>query len=136
RHALATNRPDEMIDGDLKFHLELCRLPGNTCLFEHAKKVLVPMFAFARIRVLSSGQNAAVWEKDLEAHQRIIDLVKEGQGEVAEQYVHHATARFGKNAYDNWEKKSAPSDSVRRKRSRSGKEVAVERDAQAGNAMR
>jgi DNA-binding GntR family transcriptional regulator len=136
RHALATNRPDEMIDGDLKFHLELCRLPGNTCLFEHAKKVLVPMFAFARIRVLSSGQNAAVWEKDLEAHQRIIDLVKEGQGEVAEQYVHHATARFGKNAYDNWEKKSAPSDSVRRKRSRSGKEVAVEPAAQAGHAMR
>ena len=93
------------------------------------------MFAFARIRVLSTGQNAAVWEKDLEAHQRIIDLVKEGQGEVAEQYVHHAMARFGKNAYDNWEKKATPSDSGRRKRSRIGKEVTAEPAAQAGHAM-
>lgn len=133
RHALETNRPEEMIDGDLKFHLALCRLPGNAYLFEHARKVLLPMFAFARIRVLSSGQNAAVWGKDLEAHQRIIDLVKEGQGEVAEQYVHHAMARFGKDAYDNWEKKSMPSGSVRRKRSRRAGAIA-EAAPMAGSA--
>jgi len=119
RHALRANRPEEMIDGDLKFHLSLCRLPGNPYLFEHARKVLVPMFAFARIRVLSSGQNAAVWEKDLDAHQRIIDLVKEGQGEIAEQYVHHAMSRFGKDAYDNWEKKPTPSASRGRRRNNS-----------------
>jgi DNA-binding GntR family transcriptional regulator len=125
RHALKTNRPEEMIDGDLRFHLELCRLPGNSYLFEHARKILVPMFAFARIRVLSSGQNAAVWEKDLDAHQRIIDLVKEGHGDVAEQYVHHAIGRFGKNAYENWEKKSASSESARPRRSRRSIEMAA-----------
>jgi hypothetical protein len=71
------------------------------------------LFAFARIRVLSSGQDASVWEKDIEAHQRIVDLVKEGQGEIAERYVQHAMSRFAQNAYNSWEKKSGPSNGTR-----------------------
>lgn len=120
RQAYRDNRPDDMLDADLSFHLELCRLSGNSHLLEHARKLLVPMFAFARIRVLSSGQDAMVWGKDLEAHQRIVDLVKEGQGEIAEQYVRHAISRFGQNAYDNWEKKSAAAGSRRSRKSSRG----------------
>ncbi len=108
RQALRDGRAEEMLDADLSFHVELCRLSGNPHLFEQARKLLVPMFAFARIRVLSSGQGASVWGKDLEAHQRIVDLVKEGQGDIAEQYVRHAISRFGQSAYDNWEKKQGP----------------------------
>jgi len=107
RQAFSDDRPEDMLDGDLSFHLELCRLSGNSHLFEYARKLLVPLFAFARIRVLTSGQDASVWGKDLESHQRIIDLVKDGQGEIAEQYVRHAMFRFAQNAYDNWEKKPA-----------------------------
>jgi DNA-binding GntR family transcriptional regulator len=107
RRAMKHGRPQELIDGDLKFHLELCRLSGNAYLFDHARKVLLPLFAFVRILVLSSGQETAVWGKDLEAHQRILDLLKEGQGEVAEQYIQRAMARFAATAYDNWEKKPA-----------------------------
>jgi DNA-binding GntR family transcriptional regulator len=116
RHALKTGRPEEMLDGDLKFHLELCRLAGNSYVLEHARKVILPLFAFARIRVLSSGQDASVWGKDLEAHQRIIDLIKEGQGEIAEQYVRHAMSRFAQSAYDNWEKKPVTPKIVRSQR--------------------
>jgi hypothetical protein len=47
----------------------------------------MPVFAFARIRVISSGQDTSVWSKDFDAHQRIVDLMKEGQGELAEAYV-------------------------------------------------
>ena len=47
------------------------------------------------------------WDKDLEAHQRIIDLVREAEGEVAEQYVKKAMARFAKTAYDNWENRTS-----------------------------
>jgi hypothetical protein len=43
----------------------------------------------------------------LEAHQRIIDLLREAEGEVAEQYVKKAMARFAKTAYDNWENRAA-----------------------------
>ncbi len=106
RHAFETDCPEEMLDGDLRFHLELCRLAQNPFLAEHARKVILPLFAFARIRVLSSGQDASVWGKDLEAHQRVIDVIREGQADIAEQYVRHAISRFAQNAYDNWEKKS------------------------------
>ena len=105
RQALKNGHAGDVIDSDLKFHLELCRLSGNSYLFEHARKVLVPLFAFARIRVLSSSQDASAWGKDIDTHQRIVDLVRDGSGDVAEQYVHHAMARFAKNAYDDWEKK-------------------------------
>jgi len=113
RRASKRARAAELIDADLKFHLELCRLSNNSYLFDHARKVLLPLFAFVRIRVVSSGQNTAVWGKDFEAHQRIVDLVKEGQGEVAEAYVQRMMARFALTAYDNWEKKPAAPGHIR-----------------------
>lgn len=116
RQALRNDRPEEMLDADLRFHLELCELSGNSYLLEHARKILLPLFAFARIRVLSSGQDASVWGKDIEAHQRIVDLVKEGQGDVAEQYVRHAISRFGQSAYYDWEKKNVSANVSRTRR--------------------
>ena len=107
RRAWKEKRPAELIDADLKFHLELCRLSNNPYLFEHARKLLLPVFAFARIRVLSSGQDTSVWSKDFEAHQRVVELIAEGQGEIAQGYVHRIMARFASTAYDNWEKKPA-----------------------------
>jgi DNA-binding GntR family transcriptional regulator len=115
RRAAKYRRHGELIDADLKFHLELCRLSNNSYLFDHARKVLLPLFAFVRIRVISSGQDTAVWSKDFEAHQRIVDLVKEGQGEVAEAYVQRMMARFALTAFDNWEKKPASSSRARRR---------------------
>jgi len=105
RKALTEGRPEDMIDGDLEFHLELCRLSANAFVLEHARKILLPLFAFARIRVLASGQEASVWGKDMEAHQRIVDLIKDGQPDITEQYVRYAMSRFARSAYDNWEKR-------------------------------
>jgi DNA-binding GntR family transcriptional regulator len=115
RRAAKEKRPAELLDADLQFHLELCRLSNNPYVFDHAKRVLLPVFAFARIRVISSGQDTSVWSKDFDAHQRIVDLVKEGQGEVAEAYVKGAMARFASTAYDNWEKKPAVPGRVRQR---------------------
>lgn len=116
RQALRDERPEDMLDADLSFHLQLCQLSGNGYLLEYARKILLPIFAFARIRVLSSGQNAAVWGKDIELHQRIVDLIKEGQADVAEQYVRYAINRFGQNAYENWEKKPVSANAGRGRR--------------------
>jgi DNA-binding GntR family transcriptional regulator len=121
KRAAKAKCPTELIDADLKFHLELCRLSNNSYVYEHARKLLLPVFAFARIRVLSSGQDTSVWKKDFEAHERIVDLIREGQGEVAEAYVHRAMARFAANAYDDWEKKSAASSHVPRRSASDGK---------------
>lgn len=107
RRAALAGMGGALIDADLSFHLELCRLSGNSHLFEHARRILLPFFAFVRIRVLATGQGTTAWDRDLEAHQRIIDLLREGESEIVEQYVRRAMARFAITAYNNWEKKAS-----------------------------
>jgi DNA-binding GntR family transcriptional regulator len=102
------NRTPELVDADRDFHLELCRLSGNPHLLEHASRILLPFFAFARIRVIASGQDTSAWDHDLEAHQRIVDLVREGENEIAELYTRRMLARFSKTAYTDWGKTPEP----------------------------
>ncbi len=106
RESAASGDREALLDCDLIFHLELCELSGNPCLIEHARRILVPFFAFVRMRVSTSGQSPSVWEKDMEAHQQIIDLLREGEGEIADLYVKKAMDRFAKTAYDYWENRS------------------------------
>jgi DNA-binding GntR family transcriptional regulator len=96
---------DGLLDCDSLFHLELCELSRNPYLIEHARRILLPFFAFVRMRVAASGQGTSAWDKDLDAHQRIIDLLQEGEGEVAEHYVKKAMERFARTAHNNWEKR-------------------------------
>ena len=105
RESAGTGNREGLVDCDLLYHLGLCDLSHNPYLIEHARRILVPLFAFVRMRVSASGQSTSAWKKDLEAHQRIIDLIREGESEVAEQYVKRAMERFAKTAYDYWEKR-------------------------------
>lgn len=108
RRATKRGRAPELLDADLAFHLELCRLSQNPFLLEHARRILLPFFAFVRIRVVASGQGTGPWTHDLEAHQRIHDLVQEGEARIVEQYIQQVMARFAARAYDQWEKKALP----------------------------
>jgi DNA-binding GntR family transcriptional regulator len=105
RVAATAGHREALLDCDLQFHLHLCEAAGNAFLLEHTRRVLLPFFAFVRMRVAASHQETSLWSKDLEAHQRIIDLLREGEGDIAEQYVKKAMERFAKTAYDNWEKR-------------------------------
>ncbi|HTR65836.1 MAG TPA: GntR family transcriptional regulator [Terriglobales bacterium] len=105
RRAVIAGNCQDLIQHDLAFHLTLCELSGNAYIVDQSRRILLPFFAFVRMRVAASGQGTSAWDKDLEAHQRIIDLLNEGEGDVAEQYVKKAMARFAKTAYDNWEKR-------------------------------
>jgi DNA-binding GntR family transcriptional regulator len=107
RRAANEGNCETLLQHDLQFHLELCALSGNPFIVEQSRRLLVPFFAFVRMRVAASGQTTSPWDKDLEAHQRIIDLVRDAEGEVAEQYVKKAMARFAKTAYDNWENRTS-----------------------------
>ena len=102
RKAAKAKNAGGMLDCDLQFHLELCRLSGNKHLFDYAQRMLTPFFAFVRLRLTAGGRGTSVWDKDLESHQRIVDLLRDGEGDVAEQYVKKAMLRFAKTAYDNW----------------------------------
>jgi DNA-binding GntR family transcriptional regulator len=101
RLAASEGNCEALLQDDLQFHLQLCELSGNPFLVELSHRLLVPFFAFVRMRVATSGQTTSPWDKDLEAHQRLIDLLCEGEDDVRELYVKNATARFAKNAYDN-----------------------------------
>jgi len=103
RESAGTGDLEGLLDCDLLFHLELCELSRNPYLVEHARRILIPLFAFVRMRVSATGQSSSAWKKDLEAHQQIIDLVRTGEGEVAELYVKTAMERFAKTAYAYWE---------------------------------
>ena len=103
RESARTGDRESLIDCDLQYHLVVCELSRNPYLIEHARRILVPLFAFVRMRVSVTGQSAAAWEKDLEAHQRIIELIRDGDGEIAEQYVKRAMERFARTAYEHWE---------------------------------
>jgi DNA-binding GntR family transcriptional regulator len=105
RESASSGNCEGLLDCDLLYHLELCELSGNPHVMQHARRILLPFFAFVRMRVSASGQETSAWDRDLEAHQRIIDLLREGEGEIAEQYVKKAMERFSKTAYDNWEKR-------------------------------
>ena len=105
RESARTGDCEGLIDCDLRYHLALCELSHNPYLIEHARRVLVPLFAFVRMRVSASGQSTSARGKDLELHQRIIDLIREGEGDIAEQYVRRAMERFAKTAYDYWERR-------------------------------
>jgi len=107
RLAASEGNCEALLQDDLQFHLQLCELSANPFLVEQSRRLLVPFFAFVRMRVATSGQTTSPWDKDLEAHQRIIDLLREGEDDVAELYVKKAMARFAKNAYDNWQNRAS-----------------------------
>ena len=107
RRAASEGNCEALLQHDLQFHLRLCELSGNPFIVEQSRRLLVPFFAFVRMRVATSGQTTSPWDKDLEAHQRIIDLLCEGEDDVAELYVKKAMARFAKNAYDNWQNRAS-----------------------------
>jgi len=102
RTAAAENNADELVGCDLKFHLQLCKLADNPHLLEHAARILLPFFAFFRLRLSASKQGVSTWDKDVEAHQKIVDLIGEGEAELAEHYVRKAMGRFAKTANKNW----------------------------------
>jgi Transcriptional regulators len=122
RRATKRGHAPELLDADLEFHLELCRLSQNSFLLEHARRILLPFFAFVRIRVVASGQGTGPWNHDLEVHQRIHDLISDGEGRVVEQYIQQVMTRFAATAYEQWEKK-AQAAQRRKRQSKSGHEA-------------
>jgi DNA-binding GntR family transcriptional regulator len=106
REAANAGNCDVLLDCDLLFHLKLCELSGNSYVIAHARRILLPFFAFVRMRMAASGLGTSAWNKDVEAHQRIIDLLREGEGDVVEQYVKKAMERFAGTARENWEKRA------------------------------
>lgn len=96
---------ESLLDANLRYHLSLCRLSENSFVIEAAQRLLTPFFAFVSIRAIASGQDASLWTKDFPAYRRILDLIREGEGLIVEQYVQRVMSRIAATAYSSWEKK-------------------------------
>jgi len=107
RAAARRGDAEELLDADLAFHLALAAASGNHYVVEQAERILIPFFAFVRIRVVAGDKGTAAWNRDLEVHRRIVDLIKDGDGDVVERFMQHAMSRFAATAYENWEKSSS-----------------------------
>lgn len=100
--AIAKRDMRALIEWDLEFHLGLIELSGNAFLIDSARRLLVPQFAFVVIQVLKSGQGPEAWESDMPRHRRIMELIKEGDPVIAEQYVKRSYRQFVSSAYAVW----------------------------------
>lgn len=124
RRASEARDSKALTDWDLQFHLELCRISGNSHLFNYAQKILQPFFAFVRMRVSVSGQGTSAWGRDVDAHQHIVDLIQEREADLAEHYVKKCMTRFASTARKNWilhdkrsEEQAQPAEGRRRNHS-------------------
>lgn len=103
RRAIRAGSTRELLNADLEFHLELCRLSGNDVLFQHAKSLLIPLFAFASMRVASMREAGKAWQKDLARHKLILDVIREGDPTAAESVIRAALKQFGDRAHAIWD---------------------------------
>lgn len=103
--AVASDDVTRIIDADLRFHLLLCEQSGNHILLEHARRLLVPLFAFVLMRVYTNQQGSQPWRHTTALHTRTLDVLRLGDPIVAEQYVVRTTNTFADAAYDSWEAK-------------------------------
>ena len=106
KRALASNHAGELIDADLRFHLALCEQSGNKFLLEHARRLLVPLFAFVRMSVRTHHGDSQPWLSTMGLHRQILDVLRLDNPFVAEQFVMQATNSFATAAYDAWQSKA------------------------------
>ena len=102
-HAAKLGDMPVLIESDLRFHVALAEASGNPVLVESLHRLISPLFAFILVSVLKSAQGPAAWAGDLPRHRRMIEIIGEGNGVLAQQYVQHAVGRFVASAYSVWE---------------------------------
>ncbi len=103
--AIQAREMARVLEVDMRFHLTLCELSGNPILSDHLRRILAPLFGFALIRVSQSRQTSEAWLRDFGDHERLVDLLREGDPELAEQYARHMMSKFSSHAYAIWENK-------------------------------
>lgn len=103
RRAIARGNLRELLSADLQFHLELCRISGNHQLYNHARSLLVPLFAFIVVRARQVHGGAHAWKEDLARHRRILDLIREGDPFAAEFSVRAILQQFACRAEAIWD---------------------------------
>ena len=91
-----------LVKSDLRFHLGIAEASGNPLLADLIRRLVSPLFAFVLLRVLKSNQGLGAWSEQLPPHRRMIEVIHEGNPNLAQQYVQHAIMRFAGSAHGLW----------------------------------
>ncbi len=102
REAVQNNDVRSVIDRVQRFHMCLLEKPSNAILREQGYRLVVPLYAFTMMRALSKNLDAGPWALQLGNHQRIIDAIRLGNAQLAEQVVIHVTNLFMESALQVW----------------------------------
>ena len=100
--AVVSNDPLKVMDSVQRFHLCILEKTGNPLLLDTGKRLIVPLFAFTRMRVQARNLDASPWVPEVANHQRILDALRMGDPHLAEQTVVHITGLFLKAALAVW----------------------------------
>ncbi len=107
-----------VIRSDLEFHLGLGQASGNAMLADMLRRTISPHFAFVRVFASKTHIGVEIWAKDMPRHRRMIELIREGNPEVAGLYVQHAVGGFVHVNFDILEEMLGPQARQKRKRRR------------------
>jgi DNA-binding GntR family transcriptional regulator len=104
RMAAAVDSGDvrNLIESDLRFHLGLAEASGNPLLADLIRRLVSPLFAFVLLRVLKHHRALQAWSTALPTHRRLVEIIREGNPALAQQYAHHSMARFADSAHGLW----------------------------------
>src|ERR1700738_1765520 len=102
RLAVETNDVRTVIDRVQRFHVCILEKPGNPFLLENGLRLIVPLYAFTLMRALAKGLDASPWVPHVANHQRIVDAIRMGNPQLAEQVVIHVTNRFMERYLEVW----------------------------------
>ncbi len=100
--AVEQNDLRKVVDRVQQFHLRLLEKAGNPFLWENGRRVIIPLYAFTRIRALAKNLDASPWGLQLQNHRRIVDAIRMGNASVAEQVVIHVINLFLESALQVW----------------------------------
>jgi DNA-binding GntR family transcriptional regulator len=102
RRAVETNDVRSVIDRVQRFHVCLLEKPGNPFLRENGLRLIIPLYAFTLMRALAKGLDASPWAQQIANHQRIVEAIRMGNPQLAEQVVIHVTNRFMERYLEVW----------------------------------
>jgi DNA-binding GntR family transcriptional regulator len=102
RRAVETNDVRSVVDRLQRFHVCLLEKPGNPFLRENGLRLIVPLYAFTLMRALAKGLDTAPWAQQIANHQRIVDAIRMGNPQLAEQVVIHVTNQFLERSLEVW----------------------------------
>lgn len=94
RSAIDCSNLKAFYERDLQFHVLLAERTGNSVLVQSIKRIILPLFAFAVIRVHRARNQKEQWLRSLDQHQRILDAVRTGDSVFAERLVSNMIVTF------------------------------------------